>query len=455
MKKIQTIIFLAIFVLSTFIRLSLAVVNREANDDHIGEIQIMMNNFHLPLMTECRECFHPKLYYMTAVIILKALMINAPDLQIIFLQLFNVICGVVTLVFVWKVIREYPSANETIQLLVFAIIALNPKLIAINVQVSNDSLVILLSTLALYFAHRFLQKPELMLFGWIVLFCILSVSTKVTAWITVIAIFLSLLVIPWAHKSKKMWLYPSLFFVFVLVVTMLNPLSQFIVNYQTFGTPIVNSKPRLPLPAFFKQTTKYKKYYFRPGIVSIQDGYLTFKLFDLLKYPIINNEQFDYPPARTSFWTLLYADAHSLHFQNWPLSWQTKQSENFNTSRGIFILGLLPVAALLTGFLLDLFSFGKNLLRGNLIPGQLMYLLTFCGYLAFLLLSSLLFRDYGFVKFAYIMPGILAFTFLLLRGAEKLFNNPLMVSLVVLLIVFYVLDSTSMFLQLYKVVTAS
>ena len=148
------------------------------------------------------------------------------------------------------------------------------------------------------------------------------------------------------------------------------------------------------------------------------------------------------------------ADAHSLYFQNWALSWQTKQIENFNISRGVFILWLLPVAALLLGFLLELFSFGKNLLGWNIIPNQILYWLTFCGYLTFLLLSSLLFRDYGFVKFVYIMPGILAFTYFWLRGAEKLFNHYLMVSLVVLLIVFYILDSTSMFFQLYRVVTA-
>jgi len=288
---------------------------------------------------------------------------------------------------------------------------------------------------------------------------LLAVSTKVTGWIAFTAIFLSFLFALWVQTGKISRKLTSLCLLLILVValTALSPLSQFITNTQKFGAPLVTRDKRLPLPGIFQQTAHYKNYHFRPGIVSIQDGFFTFKLTDLLNYPLTNNGQYDYPPQRTSFWTMLYADAHSLHFQNWPESWQTKGDGNFAISRGIFLLALLPTLVFISGFLLELFTVLKALFTraGPKIRSlsNALFLLATGGYFAFLMLITLLYRDFAFIKLAYILPGLLAFTWLFLRGADWLVSHLqwsqwLFIGWTTALSAFYICDVFNMILQL-------
>jgi hypothetical protein len=451
--------FIALFILSLSLRLGLTLVNREANDDHMEVIRLILTTHQLPSLADCRECFHPKLFYVTAVILLQGLGIYDNNAQILFVQFVNFLAGAITLALAWKFIREFPSKNEHIKLIAFALVALNPKLIAINSQISNDSFVILFCTLALFFTYRFLKNPGRNLFWPIVVFILLAVSTKLTGWITFIAIFLSFLLTAWAEKEKRnaILVYAPISLICVLLLTTLNPLSQFISNYQEYGSPTPNSKGSLPLPEFFKQTPTYKKYYYRPGIVSIQDGFLTFKLSDLLEYPLATNEQLNYPAHRTSFWTVLYADTHSLHFQNWPKSWQTTDTEGFNLSRGLLILALLPTLIFIAGFFLEIIIFLKGIFKRDIrATGNGLFLATHSGYILFLLLCALLFRDYAFIKLIYMLPGLLAFIWLFLRGAKMTFNQSRWITIpaygaIVALLILYVLDVTTMIVHLYSI----
>lgn len=455
-------IFIIIAVLAMILRLGLALVNREANDNHMEAVRMIMETYQLPSMFECRECFHPKLFYVTAAELLQGLGVSDPNTQILVIQLLNVVAGALTLAVIYKFIQAYPSDNELLKLAAFALVALNPKFIAINSQASNDSFAILFSTLALYFTYHYLKGPSRKHFWLLVFFSLLAVSTKVTSWIAFTAISLSFLLAlcVQAEKISRKLAYLALLLVSVLTLTTLNPLSQFVTNTQKFGSPIVTRDKPLPLPGIFQQTAHYKDYHFRPGIVSIQDGFFTFKLADLLNYPLTSNEEYGYPPQRTSFWTMLYADAHSLHFQNWPASWQTKGGENFTVSRGIFLLALLPTLIFIAGFLLELFTFLKALFTRDTPKirslSNALFLLASVGYVAFLMLITLLYRDFAFIKLAYILPGSLAFIWLFLRGAEWLVSRFhrsqwLLIGWVTALSAFYIWDVCSMILQLYLI----
>jgi 4-amino-4-deoxy-L-arabinose transferase-like glycosyltransferase len=451
--------FIVLFVLSLTLRLGLAVVNREANDNHMEVVRMIMETRRLPIMFECRECFHPKLFYGTAAALLQSFGIADPTAQIVFVQLLIVAAGMMTLAIIYKFIKAYPSENELLKLAAFALVALNPKLIAINSQASNDTFAILFSTLALYFTYIYLKDSGQKHFWLLVFFILLAVSTKVTSWIAFAAIFLSFLLTLWvqAEKINRKLTYLSLLLVLVLALTTLNPFSQFVTNTQKFGFPIVTRDQRLPFPDLVKQTAHYKNYHFRPGIVSIQDGFFTFKLVELLKYPLTTNGQYGYPPQRTSFWTMLYADSHSLHFQNWPPSWQTQGEENFTVTRVIFLLALPPTLIFISGFLLELFIFLKALFARDKPKihalGSALFLLATGGYLAFLMLASLLYRDFAFIKLAYILPGLLAFTWVFLRGAERLVSHfrwgqYLLIGWTTALSAFYIWDVLNLTLQL-------
>jgi hypothetical protein len=456
-------IWMAIFAVALALRFGLALVNREANDDHLEAVRLILKTGQLPVMGACRECFHPKLYYITAAALLQGFDLQEVEAQTILLQILNLYAGALTLAVVYRFIKNDPSEHEPVKLLAFALIALNPKLIAIHSQVSNDTFVILFSTLTLFWTERFLKKPARGTFALLVLFCLLTVATKATGWIIFLAVFLSLLAASSLGAEKKRLAgYTALFLTLTLGLTALNPLAQFGTNYQKFGAPIVTRDKQLPLPGFFQPTSHYKDYHFRPGIVSIQDGFFTFKLIDLLKVPLIPNGQYNYPPTRTSFWTMLYADAHSLHFQNWPVSWGSQDEANFTVSRGIFVLALLPTLIFAAGFLLAIIRWVKTLVskkRENLATaGDSLFLLTGGGCLAFLLLAALLYRDFAFIKLVYILPGLLAFAWLFLRGADRLFalfsarfrpGRWLLSGWVGLLLGFYVWDVLAMISQLY------
>jgi len=445
-------LFMSIFILSLLLRLLLALVNREANDDHIQVVDLLMKTQRLPIMFECHECFHPKLFYATAAALFQVFGINTLGPQTLFMQLINFFCGMVTLVVLWKFIQAYTNNNNQQKLIAFALVAFNPKIVAINSQASNDTFLVLFSSLALFFTAGFFKKPGHKHFGLVILFSALCVSTKINGWITVVAIFASFLLFSWVRESQKHLGVAALFLVSIIILTTMNPLSQFISNFQNFGSPIANNGEVLPLPPFSSQQTNFQDYNFRPGITSFQDGFMTFKLDQLLKYPLINNDQGNYPPQRTSFWTMLYADSNSLHFQNWPPSWQTKFAENFNISRAIFVLAILPSLVLMAGFFLELFGFIKNFKDLKHPEFQCFLLLIGAGYISFLLLATLLYRDFAFIKLVYILPGLLSFTWLFLRGADKFLNHRLAVIALVVLLGFYIADITSMISQLYKLV---
>ena len=55
-----------VLVVAVLLRLSLAVVNHEANDDHMQVIRIIRATGQLPLKPDCGECFQPKLFHATA-----------------------------------------------------------------------------------------------------------------------------------------------------------------------------------------------------------------------------------------------------------------------------------------------------------------------------------------------------------------------------------------------------
>ena len=109
-------------------------------------------------------------------------------------------------------------------------------------------------------------------------FVAMGVATKTNIWATTLAIFLTLLVKSIKEKSFLETLIAVVFLLGVSIVTLLNPLSQYLVNLQKYGTPVTLNVVKEPFPAFFEKT-----YIRRPGILSIQDGIFTFKFIDLLR----------------------------------------------------------------------------------------------------------------------------------------------------------------------------
>ena len=450
MNKIQKISIILIFCLSILLRVGLALVNREANDDHMKVISLIQKQNVLPVMGKCHECFHPKFFYVLNSTLLNSFKIQSPAYQVIFVQLMNVLAGILTLLLVWKLIQEYPAINFWIKIISFALIALNPKLIAINSQSSNDSFAILFGSLALFYAYKYFQKPGIPFFILQIVFLSLALSTKINTIVNAVGIISALCFTAWFIRSSKFFWAAVILLLSISVIGVINPLTQFVVNYQHLGTPFANSTKARPLPPITGIDKNINLMpVFRPGILTIKDGFFSFKLFDLLNTPFINNDEKAYPITRTSFLTMLYADANSLHFQSWPKSWQTSDDISSNINRVIYIFALLPAIAMIIGMFKESSEFLTSLLTKKQYVYNPLFLIVTIGSLAFLILFTLLFRDFAFMKFIYILPGLLAFTWILLRGNEIFCQFKIYNLLVYGLLVFYILDVSTMIYHLY------
>ena len=420
--RITHTLILLIFLISAGLRLGLVVFNRESNDDHFAVIQLILKTDRLPEKADCWECYQPKLFHFTAA---KFLQLTGrensdPSSMILAVELINYTAGLITILVIGLFLDRLSDKNGLLKGIAFGLVALNPGLIGINAQVTNDTFAILFSTLALFCTYAFLQKKRPVTFLLMLLFTILGICSKTNVWITAIAILLALVVKAWLDKPERarmLW-SAGLFGLASLVLSIFNPFNQYISNVRDYGSPILLNIDQQPLPHFFKQTSAA-----RPGILSIQDGFFTFKFGDLLGYPR-NENGYVYTQTRTSLWTQLYARANSVHFDNWPISWSTSGEQGFALSRTIYILALLPTLLLLAGAAMEIFLFLKSLINRdpNLVAETHFGLtaVTFIGFVLFIILYALEYRDYSVMKAIFLYPAMLVFSLLFLRTGESL-----------------------------------
>jgi hypothetical protein len=224
-------------------------------------------------------------------------------------------------------------------------------------------------------------------------------------------------------NRKKTWIF---WFVFVLAVPLLvvvNPLSQYVGNQKAYGRPVLLNINTLPLPPLVGRTVHND----RGGILSIRDGFFTFRIASLLEYPRLSYDQEGYPPSRESFWTMMYASAQSANFPNYPPSWSTRGTQGFALTRGILVLGLIPTLLVLVGFFMEAGMIGKALLRRDLALAEAanygLFVLATAGYVCFAILYALFYQTFLVMKGIFIFPAWLAYPVLFLRASDDLSNR--------------------------------
>jgi hypothetical protein len=419
-KKYKTL-FLIILLLSIGLRIGLVSVNREANDPHDEVIQYIIEKGTLPDKDECWECFQPKLFHYTAAQILRLPCLTnnrTADSLALQVEIINLVAGILALLVIGLFIARLTIQSEMIKLLTFGLIALNPKFIGINAQYTNDTFAILFSTLALFFAMSYLQKEENRDFVLMLLFVSMGISTKTNVWVIVIAIFMAFLVKAWTQKGRFLRSFSTgfLFIIITLAIAFLNPLNQYIHNIRYHDTPMLLNIEKKEFPHYFAETEVGL-----PGVLSIYDGFFTFKFADLLDRPLIDTGE-EYTPVRTSLWTMLYARTHSIHFNNYPSTWAADGEKNFNLSRTIYLMALFPTMLILFGYFLEVFALLKGFFTRNQEFTGLMYnglgAITFTGYLGFIVLYALTYRDFSVMKPVFLYPGIIFFALFFARALE-------------------------------------
>lgn len=460
-NKKFNIILAIIFASSILPRFGLALYNREANDPHMPVVRYIMRNNNLPDKTECWECFQPKLFHYTIAKILSFLRLDSGqdgDAQKVVVQLINFLAGLTILIVAWIFVGNLSGVPERLKILGFALLAFNPQLIGINSQVTNDTFLILFSSISVFCAYFVLAKRMYVYFLLAVIFSALAVATKTNGWVTVIAISIAFSVRSSLSENTFVarFLFAATYPILVLSLILLNPLAQYIQNFQRHGSPLLLNMDPQPHPFLFKKT--YTPY---AGILSIQDGFLTFKLWNLLEESITYlPDDVSSDSHRTSLWTRLYGSANSIHFENYPPSWRIADSPPYWLYRGIFILALLPTAIMLIGFITEIYETIRGVLSRNLLflnnSSYGLFALLLAGHILFIILYAFEYRIYTVMKAVFIYPGLLAFLVFFMKGAVvissrlQLENRYITTAFVLMTVlpILYTLDVAILILQL-------
>jgi Dolichyl-phosphate-mannose-protein mannosyltransferase len=454
-----------VFLCGALLRVALALVNLEANDNHTEVIRVIADENRLPDKAEFWEAFQPKLYHVTVAALWRALPISSPLNHIRIAQLVSCAAGIVTLWIALVFLRCQAHVSTKVGFLAFALIALNPSLVGINAQATNDSFVILFGSLSLLFGYRFFVSPRARDFCWMTLSAILAGISKGNGLVVFPAILgtfaIALLGRPEGSLSerRRASLYGCIFLLaYLVVVPRVGPYWE---HYRSYGSPFVLPIPPAPFPNFLERTFVYK-----PGVTSIVDSFMTFRVFGLLRNPVSTTDAEPYPLHRTSLWSQLYGRAHFAHFDAWPPSWRLPNDRGQwaaslvrNLGRLIFLAALFPTMLLLVAIwkrsvcTIRWLAGGKK--RQASLGDCLLYL-SVSGYLAFIVVYSLRHRDYAVMKAIFLWPGLLGFLTLFASECDAFYQRFLDTKVVRLsadvsllsLLIFYTVDILALIGQL-------
>jgi len=422
-----------IFLSASYLRLHLAFVNRDANDNHFKVIRIISLENRVPGKDEpeCLQCYHPKLYHYLAAKAINLILepsTDTTDEQKIISQMINALAGIVTLFIIYRFLGKL-ELDASSRLITFGLVALNPALIGINAQATNDTFVILFSTLALFFFWKYLngrRTADLLLVSFSTTLAALSKGSGLLIFLGILAVFLAKIIS--SHQDipgLKKYSFGILIFFFVTFSGIVagGPYAEY---YFAYGTPFVINKPVSSMPKFFTRTYEGDK----TGVTSIYDAYFTFRFVDLLKHPYLNRESDPekYTLNRMSVWTQLFARANFIQFEGTPKKWLLKPTNPiFNFGKVIFIFALVPLVIFLWGVLLATWkaitNFWKKRMSFFSLENDWLFVFFFWMFFAFIIKFTLDYRDFVTMKPIYLFPGLLAFVYIFSLGFDTLYEK--------------------------------
>src|SRR5208337_2496500 len=183
-----------IFIISVSLRVVLATVNKGyANDDHLKVSSLILETGKIPRPYDCWECNQQKFYHVTVAKLWNFLQLNTDKERFMSAQLINAIAGIFTILICWLFIKKQPFKDAN-KLLCFSLVALNPGLIAINAQASNDSFVILFGTIVMYSLYQLMDKPTIKYFLILLTSSILAGITKTNSLVLIMGVICVLII---------------------------------------------------------------------------------------------------------------------------------------------------------------------------------------------------------------------------------------------------------------------
>ncbi len=418
---------IAVFVVAALLRLVLATVNRESSDNHVDVIDSIAFDDTIPEYDRDRdvvkEAFQPKLYHATVAALLRldpferdsrpcTYEYPAAPHVIVIGQMVSAVAGILT---IWVVLRflALVDLSDRTRLVTFSLVALNPALVSINVQVTNDSFMILFGSCALYWGYRFFHDFRRSDFFGMTAAATAAAMSKATGLPMCSAIVLVFVVTlarttatATAPRRATILRYAVVFVLSVVSsLTILAPkIGTYHELYRRYGSPFVTNRIPEAFPRLFEPTV----FTGDPGVRSIVESLLTFRIVSLLEDPMLLDHDRDrYPAHRTSLWSQVYGRLNSIRFES-AESWWPRSATTRNLPRLTFLVALFPAALFVVGGCRAIARIASDPARVQ--PRQWLVAVAAVGYTAFLVALALRYRDYSFFKPIHAFAGLVAFT---------------------------------------------
>jgi hypothetical protein len=294
---------------------------------------------------------------------------------------------------------------------------LNPKLIAISIQATNDIPLIALGMVFTLFLLKWIGNKSNVLFAFILLTVLLASILKGNG----LVLFFILPVVLLFLFAAKQISFSALSLKTVLLLALIPAiafLGGYYGKYKNYGNPFLTNLPVAPAPNFFTPDTAQG---FRKGVTTVWDSFFSFKIKSLVEQPYnVNDLSDNYPEHRTSFFSQLYGQFSNASFERAPPSWSVNDETAMSFTRVNYLLQL-PLFLL---FLLGIFAVLKQVVKER-SPQEFIHLAMFFIYLAFVACYAYNIRDFANMKLIFLFPALLSMVCFLWKGADQLKSGPL------------------------------
>lgn len=286
MQQIKPKHLITLIVLSgAFMRVFLGIYSPPTNsfDDHLEPISHYINNNERPLPNTCWECYQPPLYYVLSAAVFKSTFAITKSYFYSwkFVQFINIIFSILNLIIISKILNQIKFKNKLLIPLVISIIAFLPKDIYSSVMITNDYILVFLTSLSIYYFLKYLNIQSTSNLLRILLVVFLGAISKQHG--------LILSLIPLYIIYKSFFKEKTNIIILLPLITLLLMCSDEIWKYGKTGIWLVSNQD------FFKYASSQL-----PGNI-FNVSFYNIQFIELIKNPFLSQT------TLSSFWTEVFA----------------------------------------------------------------------------------------------------------------------------------------------------
>jgi hypothetical protein len=297
------------------------------NDDHAAVVKYLVKYGRFPTLWDTLQAQHPPLYYLLCVPLWKW---TESDRG---MQLLSLVCSIATLIVLYHFIYNTPLIENTrAKLYAFLIVCFLPQFVMFNLYVSNDTLTILLGSLAILQAWRYIRSRSVRDLVLLSILIIIGLYTKLI-FLAYLPVFAAVVFVV-EGRSRRALLVAAAFF----TLTLAAGSYKLIDNYIRFRQPVATGLDlRFNYPNIRAHARTYR------GIWS----YIDINIFKLIPDPVLSDATSGSLPCVLygTFWYQYIPESNFIGNRSRP---------SMYIGSAIYLVALLPTLVFILGWALSL-----------------------------------------------------------------------------------------------------